>query len=323
MRTAAKLALVGWLAVNGAAPAAAGEAAAEVERAIQAARNLDYQGVLVHALPSGVETMRLYHRSEGDGGFRERVVMLTGPERELVRDRDSLWRYQPGGSRVIGGPRRGGTGIFKLQAKDLDRVRQHYEVSRGPRGRTAGRQVRALDLRARDDQRFHYRLWRDTATDLPLRTEVLDQQGNVVESFLFAVVDTETRPAKRLVQLQAPEGVERVRREKRDPEQAPAMVRDIRLPEGFQLEACFEGPGDQAGHHLFYSDGLATVSVFVEPEEGADQGSGGILRRGALHAATLRHGGYRVTILGEVPGAAIQRAAASLTEEGADEEEPS
>lgn len=286
---------------------------AEVRRAVTAAQGLDYQGVLVHALPSGVETMRLYHRSDGEGGFRERVVMLTGPARELVRDADSLWRYQPGGKRVIGGPRRGGTGIFKLQAGDLERVRKHYEISRGPRGRTAGRAVRALELRARDDQRFHYRLWRDLETDLPLRTEVLDQQGNVVESFLFAVVDPGVRPTPQQVRLRVPDHAQRVRRGERDPQAAPDLIDSLRLPRGFRMAGCFEGPGEADSYHLFYSDGLATVSVFVEAEEGGDETSGGVLRRGALHAATLRRAGYRVTILGELPGPAIQRAAASLS----------
>jgi sigma-E factor negative regulatory protein RseB len=317
MRVFAALLLAGGLA----APAAAAEsdggsdgAVADVRAAVEAARQRSYQGILVHALASsGVETMRLYHRGGGEDQFRERVVMLTGPAHELVRDGDSLWRYRPGSERVITGPRRGGTGIFKLQAGDLERLPQYYDIRRGPKGRIAGRQARALELEARDGQRFHYRMWLDRETDLPLQTEVLDHQGEVVESFLFAVVSIGVRLQDAQVSLDLPEGVQRVRRRRRDPEGIPAVAADLRLPEGFRLEAFMEGPGEGESHHLFYSDGLASVSVFVEPEEGPDQASDGVLHRGALHAATLRRDGKRVTILGELPGPAIQEVAAGLS----------
>lgn len=290
---------------------------------VQAARQMDYQGVLVHGMPVGVESMRFYHAGEGDGTYRERLVMLTGPARELVRDGENVHRYHPDKGRVVVGPRRAGTGIFRLDAEDLERVREHYRIAQGPAGRIAGRESRAIEFRAEDGERFTYRIWRDKATDLPLQTEVLDAEGRVQETFMFATVEPGVRPQSSDLELGAPSGLPVVRRRRLEDNNPPDILSALELPPGFRLQARFQGPAGDRGHQYFYSDGLATLSVFLERTEAAAQADGRsqkILQRGALHASSLASGGYRITLLGELPGAALRRVAESLENPGGEPE---
>ncbi len=287
----------------------------QVRRMIRSARQMDYQGILVHGIPVGVESMRLYHRGNSDGTYRERLVMLTGPARELVRNGHTVHRYHPELGKVVSGPRRSGTGVFKLVEEDLDRVREHYRLVDGPGGRVAGREARAIELRATDGDRFTYRVWRDRATDLPLQTEVLNEGGTVVETFMFATVEPGRRPASEDLELQAPPDLPRIHRESLRSPERPAVLQNLKLPPGFRLDSRFEGPGENGGEHLFYTDGLATLSIFLE-EVGEDlepaTGSREILQRGALHACSVHSKGYRITLLGELPGPAMRRIMDSL-----------
>ena len=310
-----------WLAILAVAlapTALAQDLEDQVRRMIHAARTMDYTGVLVHGMPVGVESMQLYHRGRSDGSYRERLVVLTGPARELVRDGEMVHRYHPKMGQVVSGPRRSGTGVFKLVEQDLNRVREHYHLVAGPGGRVAGREARAVEFRSRGEDRFNYRVWRDVATDLPLQTEVLSSDGEVKEVFMFAVVEPGKAPDNGDLQLQVPEGTPRVHRELMEKNaEPPKALEGMELPPGFRLDARFRGPGktDGEAHHLFYTDGLASLSIFLKRAQSpeAKQGQGcEILQRGALHACSLYRGGYRITLLGELPAPAIRRIANSL-----------
>ena len=72
-------------------------------------------------------------------------------------------------------------------------------------------------------------------------------------------------------------------------------------------------PGsDHPVEHLVYSDGLASVSVFVEPSDATDQALSGLSRMGAAHAFTLILDGQQITAVGEVPPNTVERIARSL-----------
>ncbi|MFA9461730.1 MucB/RseB C-terminal domain-containing protein [Thiohalorhabdus sp. Cl-TMA] len=297
------------------AEAKQGQVEAEVKRMIQAAREMSYQGVLVHGVPVGVESMRLFHRGGPDGSFRERLVMLTGPARELVREDDQIKRYHPDIGQVISGPRRSGTAIFKLAEKDLDRVRKYYSLTTGPTGRVAGRQARAVEFRAQDDHRFTYRVWRDVSNNLPLQTEILSEDGRVMETFMFAVVSPNSSLDEEDLRMKVPEAARHLERRALEEGNHPEVLSRMKLPPGFRLDARFGVPGEAGGTHLFFTDGLATLSVFLEKVKGnvdLSGKAGDILQRGALHACSVHQGRYRITLLGELPGPAIRRIAASL-----------
>ena len=58
--------------------------------------------------------------------------------------------------------------------------------------------------------------------------------------------------------------------------------------------------------HLVYSDGLATVSVFVEKiDPNTKPGMEGLSNMGAVHAYVMRADGHQVTTVGEVPAETI------------------
>jgi sigma-E factor negative regulatory protein RseB len=70
-------------------------------------------------------------------------------------------------------------------------------------------------------------------------------------------------------------------------------------------------PSTHAMHHLVYSDGLATVSLFVEPAVAAAEQAEGLCQVGAANAYITTVDGYMVTAIGEAPAETVEMLARS------------
>jgi sigma-E factor negative regulatory protein RseB len=69
--------------------------------------------------------------------------------------------------------------------------------------------------------------------------------------------------------------------------------------------------------HLVYSDGLASVSVFIEPRSPQTQVMSGLAKVGAAFAYSRNLDGHQVTAVGEVPAATVEAIAAGVTKDRA------
>jgi sigma-E factor negative regulatory protein RseB len=109
---------------------------------------------------------------------------------------------------------------------------------------------------------------------------------------------------------------------------APAF-RASELPPGFHLTVAGAqtlGGATLPASHLVYSDGLATVSVFVEAEQAASAGPSadsshdtlappplhGLSRLGSGYAFSTVVQGHQVTAVGEVPAETVEFIAHSV-----------
>ncbi len=108
----------------------------------------------------------------------------------------------------------------------------------------------------------------------------------------------------------------------RAPEAAPLAAeipwRAATVPGGFKLSVATQSPiagSDTPVEHLVYSDGLATVSVFIEdPATKAEVGEG-FSTVGSTNAYSLTLRGRKVTAMGEVPRQTVRTIASSLVAE--------
>jgi sigma-E factor negative regulatory protein RseB len=103
-----------------------------------------------------------------------------------------------------------------------------------------------------------------------------------------------------------------------EPRDVPGW-RATRLPRGFKLTSSVMRKMPQredAVQQLVYSDGLATVSVFIERlnETGLPPTTDGPTRMGALFALGRPVDSHHVTVVGEVPAKTIAMIGASVAE---------
>ena len=152
---------------------------------------------------------------------------------------------------------------------------------------------------------------------MPLKSQLVDGQGNILEQILFTQLEiSDSIPRSALEPTIDTEGYTMFR--------PPAMIvrtedtlrlRAARLPEGFQLSVATRGPiaGSQYPvEHLVYSDGLATVSVFIEDPKSKPEFAAGHSRVGSANTFTLNLNGRQVTAVGGVPRRTVETIATSL-----------
>lgn len=268
-------------------------------RAAAAFGNLQYQGTFVYLHDGRLDAMRVT-RSVGPEGSVERLVALTGERRELVRDASGTRCTVGGGSMTLAE-----AGRVALPAPDLQRLadpESPYLIAVVGRDRVAGHDALVLDARPRDAARYGYRLWIEPQSGMLLGSTLVGPTGAAVEQIMF--VDLVLQPAAANaapvpVAAQAAAAAEAA-------DDAGWTVGD--LPAGFRLvgRAADSAPGAQ---HLLYSDGLASVSVYVEPLGNAPVGSH---RRGALSVYGRTLDQHQVVVVGDVPPATVERIARSV-----------
>ena len=156
-----------------------------LEKMTQALATRNYDGTFFHLSEGRVETMRIVHRVRA-GRVTERLQSLDGSGREFVRDNDELTCYLPDKRTVLVEPRPDNGPFLGSLPQFGAGVNEFYRIESMPAAHILGRQARVIAVNPRDQYRFGYRLWLDEKTAMPLKTQLCDSRGQVIEQIFFA-----------------------------------------------------------------------------------------------------------------------------------------
>ena len=298
---------------------ASDDARAWLGRMNEALTTRNYDGGFFHVHGGRVETMRIIHRVR-DGSVMERLVSLDGSGREFVRTGTELVCYLPDKRTVLVERRPQETTLLGNLPRFDQSTQGFYDLKHVERARLMGRDTRVIAVLPKDGFRYGYRLWIDEATTMPLKTQLCDARGNVMEQIQFAnlslprdIADAEFRPQ---VDTEGYKWLRQDARQERVAAGGASIVwRALRLPPGFRLtlRAAQAMPGSEGPvEHLVFSDGLASVSVFVEMSPDGKSPMTGPARVGSSSAFSTTVSGHQVTAVGEVPPETVRFIANSV-----------
>jgi sigma-E factor negative regulatory protein RseB len=161
----------------------------------------------------------------------------------------------------------------------------------------------------------------DSQTGMVLRSALIDGEQQILEQLMFTSIQMEPDIDEQRLKPPGASGME------------PGGVRHLtgeavtdpgwsiaKVPPGFvQLlhQRYTKGPHHNT-EHIVLTDGLATVSVFVEKLDGSEPLLEGASRMGAMNAYGVVLADYQVMVVGEVPSAAVEMIATSLEYRGGD-----
>jgi sigma-E factor negative regulatory protein RseB len=325
---------IGWLAL---ALALAGVAYADepakwLERMSHALTTLNYDGTFAHWEGGKVEMLRIIHRVEG-GTVSERLVSLDGSGREFIRTGSSLTCYLPDKHVVLVERTPAKVSLLGGFPAIDDRTARFYNIQEVARMRFNQRATHLITVMPRDQYRYGYRLWIDDSTAMPLKTQLCDSHGHVIEQIVFAdlkirshIPDSAFRPAISTA------GFQWLRNDSASLKQTAEHDQTVwnvdRLPPGFRMavRAAQTMPGSPGPvDHLVFTDGLASVSVFVQTQAETSSARGPVVesaRVGSSYAFSTVVDGHKVTAVGEVPPQTVRFIADSVKAEKASEPAP-
>jgi sigma-E factor negative regulatory protein RseB len=297
-----------------AAPALAESGQEWLARMGEALNNSSYVGEFVCQSADRSERLAITHRVR-DGVVSERLVSLSGNGRELVRENDEVVVYLPDQKLAIIERRWGRSDLMGALPNFDGGATPWYRVE------WVGRETlddfgpaAVVAVRPLDGYRFGYKLWIDLDTHMPVRSDLSDHNGRVVERLRFttlrfdgAIPDSAFEPAANRNKLRW------VRQAPQD-DDAPGW-RAAQVPPGFRLSMSslqsVAGTGSPVSH-LVYSDGLATISVFIQTPVPGKAPARGTSRSGVASAFSTVVEGHQVTAVGEVPPQTLEYIATGL-----------
>lgn len=266
-------------------------------------RELNYRAIVTYQLGDQLSSYRITHTVH-DGKEFEALESLDGDHQDLVHHGHDINCVHPGPQL-----------IRLVNADEEQGFYRYYDVDIEGEGRVAGRDTVTLSIKPRDVYRLGYTLSLDKETGLLLRSDIVNQQRKVLERFQYVMLDLNIPDDELIV-----DGAIEVEH-KHVALGAGATTARIRvwrpnwIPAGFTP---LKDTGEESAG-LTYTDGLAVMSVFVEPllktESDAISVSEGGMRRGASVSYTVAfpENGMFATVVGEVPMLTAKQVAKSLS----------
>lgn len=327
------LCISGWAAAQPGAsvPAAqqrtADEPGAHPQRSItdwlmrmrEASRSRSYIGTLVVSSNDGVmSSARVWHAREA-GQQVERIESLTGAPRSSIRRNDEVTTFLPE-SRVVRTEKRAPMGLFPALADSSESsIPEFYTARRIGADRVAGFAAEVVELAPKDPLRFGYRVWSERKTGLVVKLQTMDSDGKVLEQAAFSELqlDAPVRAGK-LGRMMAPPNGWRVEKAEAVKTDAAAQGWSIGAGvAGFKPVSCYLRPmagaaASGATLQWIFSDGLAAVSLFLEPFDPQRHLQEGLFSSGATQTLTRRVQDWWLTAVGEVPPQTLKAFAQSL-----------
>lgn len=288
---------------------------AEIEKLLSkmhhAAHMLNYDGTFVYGQNEQLSSMQIIH-SVDTHGEQERLISLDGSGREVIRTGNKVVCILPDRKSVVIEKSRPTSEFPPAFPIKINHLAEFYDFHVMDDTRVAGRPTRTIKITPRDEYRYGHTLWVDANTGLLLKNHLLTEKGEAVEQFMFTRIDYPAKIDKKSLNLDY-QNKEYTWYQATDPatelKNNESHWRVSRLPPGFEQDM-------QRNHkitrstmpveHQVFTDGLSSVSVFIEKQMKDSKNLMGGSMMGAVNAYGKLLGDYHVTVVGEVPQASVK-----------------
>lgn len=290
-----------------------------MQRMSAATEQLNYDGIFVYQRGAELDTMRILHKFDG-GIERERLVALSGPAREVIRDGSRVTCLFADDREVMVENSEPRNFLSSGLTEPIENLSANYTFKVIGSDRTAARATTVIMVTPKQGNRYSYQLWLDDEFGLLLKSVILARGGKPLEQVQFTrIVINAPMPDALFKPEIAGEGFTWYSNSEGD-NTATAVVETSGwlvnwLPDGFQMRNYKVQPmheSDTRVSHMVYSDGLAMVSVFVEALPESSEPLQGFSSLGAVNAFSRIANQHQITVVGEIPLPIVRQIASSV-----------
>jgi len=285
-----------------------------LKKMTNAVQTTNYEGTVIRIQDGVADALKVVH-VVSDGVVREKVIIQEGDDLEIIRNGNEVHFIMPDRKSVLVDEWDDKSTLFSTLPTSDIRFGSEYDVSIVRKERIAGRKTIMLAIRPHDSFRYGHRIWLDIATGFPLQTKLMDEHGEAIEQVKFADITLDAE-----IDISALQPSINIDDFRWYAEPQRTVTNDVasdwasdNLPPGFLLTSTRNErvPGsDEPVTHMMFSDGLASVSVFIEP--GKDRAISERSRDGASNAFSILAGDFCITAVGEVPAVTVEQIARSM-----------
>lgn len=285
-----------------------------LDRMADAVQSTNYEGTVIRLQNGKVEALKVAH-VVADGIVREKVIIQEGNGLEIIRIGNEVQCILPDKKSVLVEEWNDQSTLFSTLPSSDIRFGNEYDVAVVREERVAGRIAAVLAIRPHDEYRYGHRIWLDIETGFPLQTKLVGDDGEAIEQIKFADISLgEDIHASALAPSFSTDNFRWFTQPQRKIiKAAHSSWGNGEIPAGFRVASSHEEelPGRESPvTHILYSDGVANVSVFIEPMQ--ENISPRRSNAGATNSYSVQSDGYLITAVGEVPAATVRKIATSM-----------
>jgi sigma-E factor negative regulatory protein RseB len=290
---------------------------AMLEQMHSVAKRLSFSGTFVHQQDAVLHTSTIVQMVNNNQAITK-VQALDGQRQEVIKTPNEIRTYLPERQMI----KVDQTSLRRAAFPDMfagspEQVLRNYVIEQGGQMRIADVDAVELLLKPRHESRWSLRVWVDRKTNLIVKCQKIDAAGNTIEQAAF----TELKIGPRTRVSATPSFAST-----KDWKVHDASMKALGVPatlkfkpeslKGFELLGVFQRastPEDPAGMRRYVlTDGLATVSVFIQSKSVAGPLNDKVRRRGALTMLSREIQGAWVTVMGDVPPETLQQFAQTI-----------
>ncbi|WP_018150297.1 MucB/RseB C-terminal domain-containing protein [Leeia oryzae] len=290
------------------------EALQLLNRVNAASRQIAFTGIYVYQRGGTVETSRISHAVIG-GVDLEKIEAVDGPAQELIVQNDQLSCYVPN-NRVGSIDLRASDHFFpSVLPKDVKPLLANYHAIKQDVERVADNDCQAILLTPKDGLRNPFRFCYEPTSGVILKSQRYNDQQELTEQMSFTQVKIGVALDRAAFKPKFPKKVGTWQRQSQMAKPEDIEINGKMLPAGFKLvhggKRVFPGKAKPVSHYLF-SDGLASVSVFLDSAADDVVLQSGMSRKDETNIYVESEGNVVMMILGDVPAQAVQQFGMSL-----------
>lgn len=279
----------------------------------KATNTLNYQLSYITISEQGIESLR-YRHARVNNQVLAQLLQMDGPRREVIQRNRAISYFDASsgvdpftlpGDHII-------DGLPSILFANFDQLKDYYNFISVGRSRVADRLCDVVRIVSKDGTRFSYAVWLDSDSSLPLRADLLSQEGETIEQFQvvdFAVDDQLQQVMAPLVDAKLPPEMTSL------PKNSHAKLSWTPgwLPAGVQVLSQSQRQVPALAKKIesrLYSDGLFTFTVNVSAATGATPPQSYSTGRRTLYVEIRNN--KEISVVGELPHETAKRIADSV-----------
>ncbi|MDC5841589.1 sigma-E factor regulatory protein RseB [Vibrio europaeus] len=278
----------------------------------EASQQLSYELSYILIKKNSIEPL-LYRHAKADEQQLAHLVYLSGPIREVIRRGDEVSYIEPGVEPFTIESGNMVAPTIPLLNSDVGQLSDFYDFIQVGRAREAGAACQVLRVVPKDGQRYSYVLWIDEKSKLPLRADLVDRDGEILEQYRtisYSVNDRISQILGGLNQVKLPEVLSLPKGQITNPFWTVGWI-----PNGFEpkeLNRYRMTNTERMVESQMYSDGLFSFSVYVSDSDNLSL-KGQLVRQGRRTLHSFVRGDREISVIGDIPPATAKRIAQSVT----------
>ena len=312
---------------------AADDAWLALQKTAYAARELNYQGVFVYQNGKQTRSVQITHMNNNGQEMTRNLVLNTnlraGQPREVYSQGSDIVIVHPKNetknttnntsnntSTMVIEKRRGQNLFPAMLPTDLQALKTSYSIRALATEMIAGRGAQVFELTSNDAYRYNYKIWADAEFGLLLKMTLLDSKKQTLEQIEFTELSMLNSRDVNWFQPKIDVKKQYVTEDSNTINHVDTDWIVAELPTGYvkvdHMTLNLPGkatPVDQ----MIFSDGIASVSLFIEPVAKGTRPKMGHMLIGSTNICANVIDGYQITVVGEVPEATVMQIAKAVT----------